>query len=229
MTQSLTDVRSQSEANAASVADARTMVTEIASRIEQANDAMTKMVETIVSLSQSSTSIGQVIQVIDGIAEQTNLLALNAAIEAARAGEQGRGFAVVADEVRTLAKRSSDAARETSDLISASIQSVESGQQVADDAAEKLSHIVQETSGMLALMENIDSATQRQTHSLSQVDEGLRQVEPVVRENSEISESTAAASTSMIELTSQINELLAQMGDNVDLERSTDSTEVTLS
>ena len=229
MTESLTDVRSQSEANAASVADARTTVTEIASRIEQANDAMTKMVETIVSLSDSSKSIGQVIQVIDGIAEQTNLLALNAAIEAARAGEQGRGFAVVADEVRTLAKRSSDAARETADLISASIQSVESGQRVADDAAEKLNHIVQETSGMLALMENIDSATQRQTHSLSHVDEGLRQVEPVVRENSEISESTAAASTRMIELTSQVNELLTQMGDNVDLERSPDGMEVTLS
>lgn len=229
MTESLTDVRSQSEANAVSVADARTTVTEIASRIEQANDAVTKMVDTIVSLNHSSTSIGQVIQVIDGIAEQTNLLALNAAIEAARAGEQGRGFAVVADEVRTLAKRSSDAARETADLISASIQSVESGQQVADDAAKKLNDIVQDTSGMLNLMEDINSATQKQTQSLSQVDDGLRQVKPVVQENSEISESTAAASTSMIELTSRINELLAQMGDNVDLERSPDGTEVTLS
>jgi len=155
------------------------------------------VVATMEEISTSSRRIGDIIGVIDGIAFQTNILALNAAVEAARAGEQGRGFAVVAGEVRTLAIRSADAAREIKSLIGASVDKVEAGTRLAGHAGAAMQDIVAQVNRVTDLIGEIGSATAEQTTGLGQVSQAVSQLDQVTQQNAALVEQSAAAAESL--------------------------------
>ena len=155
------------------------------------------VVGTMQQIRASSHRIADIIGVIDGIAFQTNILALNAAVEAARAGEQGRGFAVVAGEVRTLARRSADAAREIKTLIGDSVEKVEAGSRLADEAGRSMADLVSQVRRVSDLIGEISAATSEQTSGLGQVCTAVSQLDQVTQQNAALVEESAAAAESM--------------------------------
>ncbi|HET9642251.1 MAG TPA: methyl-accepting chemotaxis protein [Burkholderiaceae bacterium] len=156
-----------------------------------------KVVATMEQISTSSKRINDIIGVIDGIAFQTNILALNAAVEAARAGEQGRGFAVVAGEVRNLAQRSAQAAKEIKTLISDSVEKVEIGSQQVGDAGRTMSDIVQQVRRVHTLISEISAATHEQTTGISQVSGAMNELDEVTQQNAALVEQSTAAAESL--------------------------------
>jgi methyl-accepting chemotaxis protein len=155
------------------------------------------VVATMEQISASSKKIGDIISVIDGIAFQTNILALNAAVEAARAGEQGRGFAVVAGEVRSLAQRSAQAAREIKTLIGDSVEKVEVGSRQVNDAGRTMGEIVQQVRRVSDLIAAISAATHEQTSDIGQVSGAVSQLDQVTQQNAALVEESAAAAESL--------------------------------
>ena len=160
-------------------------------------DVINQVVVTMGDINESSRKISDIISVIDGIAFQTNILALNAAVEAARAGEQGRGFAVVASEVRTLAGRSADAAKEIKVLINASVERVERGTALVDQAGSTMIEVVHSIKRVTDLMGQISSASQEQSAGVSQVGEAVAQMDQVTQQNAALVEEMAAAASSL--------------------------------
>jgi methyl-accepting chemotaxis protein len=158
---------------------------------------VSEMVRTMSDISESSRKIAEIIGVIDGIAFQTNILALNAAVEAARAGDQGRGFAVVAGEVRNLAQRSAEAAKEIKALIGGSVERVEAGTKLVDVAGHTMQEIVGSVSSVSSLISEIASASQEQSQGISQVTSAVSQMEQVVQQNAALVEEATAATESM--------------------------------
>ena len=136
---------------------------------------------------------------IDGIAFQTNILALNAAVEAARAGEQGRGFAVVAAEVRTLAQRSAGAAKEIKELINDSVQKVEAGSVMVDDAGKTMAEIVSSVKHVTDIMNEITSASREQSAGIEQVNQAITQMDEITQQNAALVEQSAAAAETLRE------------------------------
>jgi methyl-accepting chemotaxis protein len=160
-------------------------------------DVVGQVVDTMDAISTSSRRVVDIIGTIDGIAFQTNILALNAAVEAARAGEQGRGFAVVAGEVRTLAQRSADAAKEIKSLISASVEKVEAGAHLVTEAGSAMNDIVAQVKRVNDLIGEISSATQEQTSGIGQVSDAVAQLDQVTQQNAALVEESAAAAASL--------------------------------
>ncbi|MCH9638573.1 MAG: MCP four helix bundle domain-containing protein [Betaproteobacteria bacterium] len=156
-----------------------------------------QVVETMSSINESSKKIVDIISVIDGIAFQTNILALNAAVEAARAGEQGRGFAVVATEVRTLAQRSAAAAKEIKELISDSVNKVEDGTRLVDEAGSTMDEIVSSVKRVTDIMAEISAASQEQSSGIEQVNQAITQMDDVTQQNAALVEEATAAAESM--------------------------------
>ena len=156
-----------------------------------------QVVDTMKGINDSSRQIADIIGVIDSIAFQTNILALNAAVEAARAGEQGRGFAVVAAEVRTLAQRSAEAAKEIKQLISASVQRVEQGSQLVDKAGTTMTEIVTAIGRVTDIMGEISAASREQSQGVAQVGEAVTQMDQTTQQNAALVEESAAAADSL--------------------------------
>lgn len=207
LTASITEIASQTKQNAINANQANELAMEAKKSAEQGNGQMQEMLSSMDGINEASANIFKIIKVIDGIAFQTNILALNAAVEAARAGQHGKGFAVVAEEVRNLAARSAEAAKETTDLIEGSIHKVQGGTTLAKETAEYLDEIVGGVEKAANLVGKIAEASNEQATGIAQVNKGIEQVSLVVQNNSATAEQSAAASE---ELSSQA-ELLKEM------------------
>ena len=196
------------EQTAASMEELNSTVQQNAENARQANDlalnvstvaveVVSQVVETMKGINDSSRKISDIIGVIDSIAFQTNILALNAAVEAARAGEQGRGFAVVATEVRSLASRSAEAAKEIKNLISASVERVEQGTAQVDEAGATMTEVVGAIRRVTDLMSQISAASSEQSLGVSQVGEAVTHMDQVTQQNAALVEEMAAAADSL--------------------------------
>jgi len=181
---------------------------ESSKEVEIGNVQMRDMLAAMDEISNSSSEIGKIIKVIDDIAFQTNILALNAAVEAARAGAAGKGFAVVAEEVRNLAGKSAEAAKQTTALIENSINAINKGTLQADEAGKSLAGIVNKTSETNDLINEIVKASSQQAVSVTQIRSGIEQISSVVQENAATAEASAANSEELSGQVEVLNELV---------------------
>ncbi|MDD2261998.1 MAG: methyl-accepting chemotaxis protein [Clostridia bacterium] len=207
ITASVTQVAEQTKDNANNANEANRVTLEVKDNASKGDKEMINMLDAMKEINDSSQNISKIIKVIDDIAFQTNLLALNAAVEAARAGQHGKGFAVVAEEVRNLAARSANAAKETTTLIEGSMDKVNVGTKIAQETAKALADIVKGVETATTIVSQISSASNEQAAAIEQLNEGLNQISKVVQNNSATAEESAAASE---ELSSQA-ELLKEM------------------
>jgi aerotaxis receptor len=180
---SMTQMTSTVRANTQTALDANSFAGEAAGAARHGGDVVGQVVHTMQDITESSRKIADIIGVIDGIAFQTNILALNAAVEAARAGEQGRGFAVVAGEVRSLAQRSAEAAREIKGLIQASVERVEAGSSLVNNAGQAMTNIVGKVSEVSQLIEQISQASKEQATGIDEVTIAVGQLDDVTQQN----------------------------------------------
>jgi aerotaxis receptor len=166
------------------------------------------VIVTMGSIKDSSRKIADIIGVIDGIAFQTNILALNAAVEAARAGEQGRGFAVVASEVRNLAQRSASAAKEIKTLIGDSVEQVEVGRKLVNEAGEAMDDIVTSVQLVADIISGTAAASQEQSAGIEQVNQAVSQMDEITQQNAALVEQASAAAESLQEQAAKLSELV---------------------
>ncbi len=194
---SMEELGSTARHNADNVQQANQLALGASSVAAQGGEVMNQVVETMRGINEASNKIGDIINVIDGIAFQTNILALNAAVEAARAGEQGRGFAVVATEVRNLAQRSAEAAKEIKTLITTSVERVGRGTVLVDQAGSTISEVVASIKRVTDLMNEVSVASNEQTANVVQVSGAVSQMDQVTQQNAALVEQSAAAAESL--------------------------------
>jgi methyl-accepting chemotaxis protein len=176
---------------------------------QRGDEVVSRMVTTMSDINQSSAKIAEITGLIEGVAFQTNILALNAAVEAARAGEQGRGFAVVASEVRSLAQRSSIAAKEIKELIGASVETVRRGSNLADEAGRTMVELAQASGRVSDIMGEISSASLEQRTGIEQVNQAVVQMDQVTQQNAALVEEASAAAQSMAEQARTLQDAVA--------------------
>ncbi len=210
LTASLEEVSSQTKLNAENASQANELAETAKANAELGNRQMQEMLKAMEEINDSSSSISKIIKVIDEIAFQTNILALNAAVEAARAGQHGKGFAVVAEEVRNLAARSANAAKETTDMIEGSIKKTEGGTRIANDTAKALNEIVGNVAKVANLVNDIAIASNEQASGVAQINQGIMQVSQVVQTNSATAEESAAASEELSGQAALLREMVSK-------------------
>jgi len=206
---SMEELNSTVKTNSDTAQQANRLASEATQAAEQGGAVVGRVVATMQDISASSRKISDIIGVIDGIAFQTNILALNAAVEAARAGEQGRGFAVVASEVRSLASRSAEAAKEIKTLIGASVEKVEIGTSLVDEAGQSMEGIVNQVRRVGALINEISNASIEQSSGISQVGDAVNQLDQVTQQNAALVEESAAAADSLKNQSQRLAELMS--------------------
>ncbi|HYA66109.1 MAG TPA: methyl-accepting chemotaxis protein, partial [Burkholderiaceae bacterium] len=206
---SMEQLSSTVKQNAESARQANQLAAAASEVAGRGGQAVGQVVETMGEIQASSRKIAEIIGVIDGIAFQTNILALNAAVEAARAGEQGRGFAVVAGEVRSLAQRSAQAAREIKSLIADSVDKVESGSRQVTEAGKTMKDLVDQVRRVTDLLGEIASATMEQNSGIGLVNNAVNQLDKMTQQNAALVEQSAAAAASLREQASQLARAVA--------------------
>ncbi|NWJ42388.1 MAG: MCP four helix bundle domain-containing protein [Geothrix sp.] len=236
-----TDLSRRTEEQAASLEETASSMEQITSNVNQTADnaksanhesskarqvaqdggaAVTQVIAAMEAINQSSAKINEIIGVVDEIAFQTNLLALNAAVEAARAGEQGRGFAVVAAEVRNLAKRSADAAKEIKGLIRESVAKSVDGNKVAAHAGETIQEVVANVQRVTSLVSEIANATQEQSTGLNEINKAVVQMDEVTQQNAALVEESAAAAESLDAQAHALTEIVGRFRTGVEVRRT---------
>lgn len=195
--------------NAENAEQAHQLAKTVSDTADRGSEMVCYVIEKMRDISGSSNRIADILSVIDGIAFQTNILALNASVEAARAGEQGRGFAVVAGEVRNLASRSAEAAKEIRTLISASHSHVREGSDLALQAGETMDEIANEVMRMTRLMREIASASQEQSRGIEQVNISVSQMDETAQQNAALVQQSSAATRSLEEQSHTLLEVMA--------------------
>ncbi len=194
---SMEELSSQVKHNADNARQANQLASSASAVALRGGDVVGRVVTTMKEINDSSRKISDIISVIDGIAFQTNILALNAAVEAARAGDQGRGFAVVASEVRSLAGRSAEAAKEIKNLINASVERVEQGTVLVDEAGSTMTEVVSSIRKVSDLVGEISSASNEQSAGVAQIGEAVTQLDHTTQQNAALVEQMAAAASSL--------------------------------
>jgi len=205
---SLEELTGAVKQSADSAATANQLAASASTAAQRGGNVVQQVVSNMAEISTSSRKIADIIGVIDGIAFQTNLLALNAAVEAARAGEQGRGFAVVAGEVRNLAQRAAGAAKEIKSLISASVERVDSGTKLVQDAGGTMTEIVSAVQRVTDVIGEITAATAEQSLGIGQVNGAVVQLDQMTQQNAALVEQSAAAAESLREQATRLNGLV---------------------
>ncbi len=239
-----TDLSRRTEEQAASLEETASSMEQIASNVNQTADnarsantesnkarqvaqdggaAVSQVIAAMEAINESSAKIHEIISAVDEIAFQTNLLALNAAVEAARAGEQGRGFAVVAAEVRNLAKRSADAAKEIKGLIRESVAKSTDGNKVAAHAGETIAEVVANVQRVTSLVAEIAGATQEQSTGLNEVNKAVVSMDEVTQQNAALVEEAAAAAESLDAQAHALTEIVARFKTGVEVRRPSGS------
>jgi methyl-accepting chemotaxis protein len=206
---SMNEIDAKTKANDDNAVHSQQLIRNTVEVVEGSNEQMELMLSSINIMKETSLNVTKIIKDIDEIAFQTNLLALNAAVEAARAGKYGKGFAVVAEEVRSLAARSAEAAKNTADLVTNSVKETETGVINAEKTSETLSAISESILKVNDIIEEITASSKEQRAGIAEINKGLTQVNEVIQNNSSISEETASASD---ELSSQATNLEQLMG-----------------
>ena len=207
---SIGDIAQKTKENAVLATNAANLANTIKNNAEKGSQQMDEMMTAVKDINQASQNISKVIKVIDDIAFQTNILALNAAVEAARAGQHGKGFAVVAEEVRSLAAKSAEAAKETGDMIQNSMEKAELGAQIAGETAESLTEIVSGINESDHIVNEIARSSEQQASEIKQITVGIDQVAQVIQQNSATAEESAAASEEMSSQANMLESMIAQ-------------------
>jgi hypothetical protein len=208
---SLEEIASMTKQNAGSAEEANGLMTEVQNRINNGEELMNRLVGAIEEIKRSSDATSKIVKTIDEIAFQTNLLALNAAVEAARAGEAGKGFAVVAEEVRSLAQRAGDAARNTASLIEGSTKNADHGVSVASEAAKALNDVTVSAQKVRELISDIASASKEQALGIDQVSSAVAQMSQVTQTNAASAEESASATQTLYAQVEQVNGMVQEL------------------
>jgi methyl-accepting chemotaxis protein/HPt (histidine-containing phosphotransfer) domain-containing protein len=211
-TSALEEMAGMTRKNADTAQQAAALSAEAQAAAARGNDAMGKMSAAIQDIEKAATETAKIIKVIDEIAFQTNLLALNAAVEAARAGEAGKGFAVVAEEVRNLAMRSAEAARNTAAMIEGSVASAKGGVMIAAEVGRTLGEITAAATKVNALVGEIAAASREQSQGIGQVNTAVGQMDKVTQANAAAAEESAAAAEELSSQAVQLNDVVQQLG-----------------
>ncbi|MCL1824216.1 MAG: methyl-accepting chemotaxis protein [Oscillospiraceae bacterium] len=210
LSSSIERILSQTCKNAAIAKEAAAMSNEIRDNAEKGSAQMNNMIQAVTEINQASEQISKVIKVIDDIAFQTNILALNAAVEAARAGQHGKGFAVVAEEVRNLASKSAEAAKNTGGLIENSVSKANLGMSIATETSESLKEIVGGINKSAGIINKIADDSYEQSSSINMLNNGIEQVSRIIQQNSAAAEESAASSQEMNAQAAMLEGLVSQ-------------------
>lgn len=208
--------------NADYMQKSRAMSANSSSSLKNGNEQLKSMIQAMKDIAQSSAEIGKIIKTIEDIAFQTNILSLNASVEAARAGAAGKGFAVVADEVRNLASKSAEAAKNTAILIERSQKSVEHGTEIANATGDSLLQIMSGMDQIFDVIAHIDTTSSNQLEQIQMIDSSIRQISDVTQTNSATAEEGAASSNSLSEQAQILSDIIGKYQLNPDLLRQAD-------
>ena len=211
LSSSIAEIAERTKDNAATAEKTAKLSMIIKENAEKGSRQMNEMIAAVGEINDASRNISKIIKTIDDIAFQTNILALNAAVEAARAGQHGKGFAVVAEEVRNLASKSAEAAKDTGGMIQNSMEKAQLGSRIAGETAESLSEIVSGINESTQLVSEIANSSEEQSAGISQINTGIDQVAQVVQQNSATAQESAAASEEMSSQSDTLQQLISQL------------------